>query len=122
MAPKFYLTRNFISLTKLHRTAKTKLVHKKTWPSREHVQFPVRKISCATNSQYEIWQKLSLQNMAEEWSAVAQVGSTLRSRGTGLSLTNGTELFTWARHFILCIVLVQTNNCSDMTEKLLDGT
>ena len=37
---------------------------------------------------------------------------------TGLSLTGGTVLFPLARHFILCLVLVQLRKCPDMIENV----
>ena len=40
----------------------------------------------------------------------------------GLSLNKGTVLGTWARHFILCLVLVQPRKTRpDMTEQMLTG-
>ena len=40
----------------------------------------------------------------------------------GSSLTGGTALCPWARHFILCLVLVQLRKTyPDMTEKMLTG-
>ena len=47
---------------------------------------------------------------------------TLGRGVAGSSLTKGTMLSTWARHFILCFVLVQprkTGKHPDMTAKLL---
>ena len=47
-----------------------------------------------------------------------------RDRGVAASsLTGGTVLYPCARHFILCLVLVQRRKtCPDITEKLLTGT
>ena len=40
----------------------------------------------------------------------------------GLSLTGGTGLCPWARHFIFCLVMVQLKKTSPgMTKKLLTG-
>ena len=38
---------------------------------------------------------------------------------TGSSLTGGTVLCPWARHHILCLLLVQPGKRHDLTEKLL---
>ena len=41
----------------------------------------------------------------------------------GSSLTNFTALHPWARHIILCLVLVQPKKtCPDIIERLLNGT
>ena len=41
---------------------------------------------------------------------------------TGSRLTGDIVVCSWARHFILCLVLVQPRKCPNMTEKLLTGT
>ena len=67
--------------------------------------------------------------MYEECRAVEErAGSVVevftRDQGVvGLSLTGGTVLCPWARHFILCLVLVQPRKTfPDITETLLTGT
>ena len=63
-----------------------------------------------------------LQYFVEEHNG-SVVGCLTRDGGVaGSSLTRGALSCPWARHFILCLVLVQPRKtCPDMTEKMLIG-
>ena len=70
----------------------------------------------------ERYNKLTTSNCEERGGSVVEC--LTQDRGVaGSSLTGGTALCSRARHFIICLVLVQPRKTpSNITEKLLTGT